>query len=117
MRIALWITAIVTGCMLTRCTTEKGEVPEPLPCDTSMITYSNTIQNIIATNCTTTPGCHQPGSSEGDMTSYELLMIKVNSGAFRQRVIVDKTMPPTEPLSIEDRQKIECWLREEARQN
>lgn len=109
--------AIIAGSMLEGCTVDKGEAAVSLPCDTTRITYANTVQAIVSTNCTTTPGCHQPASPEGDMTGYELLMLKVSSGAFRQRVIVDKTMPPTGPLPLEERQKIECWLREGAPQN
>lgn len=108
---------ITAAALFTGCTTEKGEVPESLPCDTSMITYTNTIERIVSTNCTTAPGCHLRGASEGDMTSYQGLMLKVNSQALKQRVLIDKTMPPTGPLSIEDRQKIQCWLNEGAPEN
>lgn len=107
----------ITLVLFASCTSEKGEVVESLPCDTALITYTNTIQAIITTNCTGAPGCHQPGSTEGDITTYENLMIKVNSGKFKQKVIVEKSMPPTGPLDLETRQKIQCWLNDGAPQN
>jgi len=103
--------------LLAQCTAEKGEALESLPCDTATITYTNAIESIISVNCTTAPGCHQQGSSEGDLTTYEGVMLKVNSGSFKHAVITEKTMPPTGPLPLETRMKIQCWLRDGAPKN
>jgi hypothetical protein len=113
MKYFLALTCITLG-LLASCTAEKGEVDEILPCDTAMITYTNTVQAIITTNCTGAPGCHNPGSTEGDMTTYENLMGKVSSGKFRQKVIVEKSMPPTGPLPEETILTLKCWLKDGA---
>jgi hypothetical protein len=103
---------------IVACTFDKAEVPVPAPlyCDTLPATYSAHISVIISTNCTG-PGCHQAGSSEGDLTTYFGVKQKASSGKLRQRVLVDKTMPPTGPLSREDIMRLECWLASGAPEN
>ena len=102
-----WI--VIMAAFAGACTSDKGEIPQPAApsCDTT-ITYTSSIKAIVSSNCTNT--CHQAGSAEGDLTNYEGLKLKAQSGRLRQMVIVEKKMPPSGPLPAEEIRKIECWL-------
>lgn len=110
------IAIIGAAAFIPGCTIDKGEVPVPqAPCDTTL-TYSQNIQPLIALHCTD-PGCHQPASPEGDLTSYQGVKTKVDNGRLKQKVLVEGSMPPTGPLSMEEKRKIECWLENGAKEN
>ncbi|MCB9169556.1 MAG: hypothetical protein H6594_04295 [Flavobacteriales bacterium] len=86
-------------------------------CDTSAITYAGTIEPLIATNCAT-PGCHVPGGTgPGDFTNYNGVKQKVDNGTIAQRVLVQRDMPPTTPLSDCELQQIDLWIKAGAPNN
>ena len=114
MRAFVFISIVIA--FIAGCTFDKGSVPIPQePCDTTH-TYTSNIQQLISVNCTD-PGCHQPGSTEGDLTAYNTLRLKVDNGMLRTKVVIQGTMPPTAPLSTSDKRKIECWLDNGAPEN
>lgn len=109
------------------CTKEIG-YPEPNKqsptttnsCDSSNITYSNFVANVMSTNCTFS-GCHGAGSSYFDLSNYAALKLKVDDGSFYNRVIVQKDMPPSNssgPISLDDCTlgKLKKWVNNGAPQ-
>jgi cytochrome c5 len=73
-----------------------------------VLTYNGSIKNIIDNNCTS---CHNnPEKKKGDFTNYAGLKFKTDNGTFKDRVIVQKDMPPRGPLSDEDYNTLKRWL-------
>ena len=94
-------------------TLTKGEVILTA-CDTMQVTYDANVSSIITSQCL---GCHASGSSLGDLSDYTNLMVAVNSGQFKDRVITNKSMPPSGALPADQLQLISCWLQNGTPQN
>jgi hypothetical protein len=87
-----------------------------LDCSSMAATYNANIKPIISASCTSS-GCHNAGSSNGDFTTYNGLKQKVDNGSIENRVLKEKNMPPSSPLSLDDRKKIKCWIENGALNN
>ena len=106
------------------CVKDSGRRPAPSPltlCDSLNVKYSTVIDPIIQTKCVNN-GCHSAGggTSGYDISTYQLLKSFADKGRIRARVIDGLTngwMPNTGPLSVSDRQKIDCWLQAGAPDN
>ena len=95
--------------------------PEPTPlvqgsCDNINYTFSD-VQYIFENNCI---GCHAYGGealAAGDFSSYQGVEAALNADQFTFLSQVrwemsdsDYNMPPTEKMSNDDVQKLECWI-------
>jgi uncharacterized membrane protein len=103
---------------MASCTYEKGEVPvKDTECD-STISYSTVVAPLITTHCN---ACHvSGGTGTGDFTTYAGLKQKADNGTLRNRVVVLKDMPQagyTPTMSDEDRNLINCWIKQGALEN
>ena len=78
--------------------------------------YSTSVKAIIEANCLSS-GCHGSGSSNGNLSTYDGLLIRVNNGTLSKRVLERKDMPIGNSLSLEDQKKIKCWLESGAPKN
>ena len=113
---------IISMLFIVSCTYDKAELPPPPPppvinlCDTLNVTYSGTIASIMNANCNAS-GCHSAGSPYGDFTNYSGVKAKVDNTTFKERVIIQKNMPPSYPLSQGDLDKLNCWLEAGALNN
>ena len=95
----------------------EEELYGPVSCDVSNVTYSNDVTVIIYSSCATT-GCHvSGGTGPGDFTTYNDLKASVDNGSFETRVLVQKTMPPSTPLSDCDLEILQAWIEGGALQN
>lgn len=95
----------------------EEELYGPVSCDVSNVTYSNDVSAIINNSCATT-GCHvSGGTGPGNFTEYNQLKITVDNGTFENRVLIQKTMPPSTPLSDCELQLLQAWLDDGALQN
>lgn len=94
----------------------KKEDQEVIDCSNTTSRYTNEVKPIINASCLSS-GCHNAGSNNGDYTTYAGLKAVASSGALQNRVIDNKTMPPSQPLSLEDRKKIKCWIDAGAQNN
>ena len=111
-----WIFAM----FLPGCTADKLAAPSEVDCLGLMPTYETSIREIIDRTCAYS-GCHLD-SAPGVYTSYSGLESVLNSGLFRQRVILVKDdpvsgMPPNNApgnraknLTNEELNLIQCWL-------
>ena len=92
---------------------EKGSSTN---CDTISITYASGIETIILDNCALS-GCHDGNSGLATINDYSSVKSYVDNGLLEQRVLDQKDMPPTGPLSTCNQQKIRSWLMDGAPQN
>jgi mono/diheme cytochrome c family protein len=97
--------AVIISCKTT--TKPVATTTPPAPPVVAATTYKNSIKNIIDDNCA---GCHRSGSPKGDFTNYAGVREKIDNGSFKELVIEKKTMPPREPLSSADFNKVKQWL-------
>lgn len=116
MKKLLFLFVLATIFIVNSCSKDKGSIPEETTlslslCDSLNVKYADTISTIIATHCTSL-GCHVSGGpGNGLLGSYAGLKAKVDNGALKNRVITPQgNMPPSDPLSAADKQKIQCWL-------
>jgi hypothetical protein len=102
---------------MNSCTKDVGPDPALLPkvlnCDS--VKFGSTIKPIIDANCANASACHVTngtGGAPGDFTTYPDILLKVQSGAFKARVIDGNPgfMPAIGRLPEEDIAKIKCWL-------
>ncbi len=86
-------------------------------CDTNNASFVDEILPIIRTSCAVT-GCHvQGGNGNGIFENYNQIKAKVDNGSFRDRVIVQRDMPPSQPLGDCELDHIRQWLDDGAPNN
>jgi hypothetical protein len=83
-------------------------------CSQHSHTYAATIKPIIDNSCALS-GCHGTASSNGDFTSFAGVKASVEMDKFGDAVLFKQNMPPSGPLSLEERQRIKCWIDEGAK--
>lgn len=80
-------------------------------CDTTTVTYSLTIQPIIAAKCATS-GCHTAGGTgNGNFDTYSGSKAKVDNGSFLNRTAVQMDMPITAPLNDCEMNQVKKWIQ------
>lgn len=94
------------------CYYDKAELlfPDTQKPDCTIVSakFSANVLPLVQTKCAKA-GCHDITGSGG----YILKSYSQISGAkdkIYNRVVVQKTMPPTGPLSFEERSILECWI-------
>lgn len=87
-----------------------------LDCNAIHAGFKADIEPVIKANCLNS-GCHDSGSRHGDFTEYKGIKGKANNGSLEKRVLTKKDMPAGNPLSLDDRKKIKCWLNNGAADN
>lgn len=99
------------------CTNEHGELSLTANCVNLDSKYSSSIKPIIISTCVSSR-CHDGGGiAPTNYMTYEGLMISVNLGTFKNRVLEIKDMPVNLSLSELELQKISCWLNDGAKNN
>lgn len=77
------------------------------------ISYASQIKTIITTECALS-GCHGAGTGSRDWTVFS--NVKSNAANIKSRV-VNRTMPPGDPLKQSDIDLISCWVDDGALDN
>jgi hypothetical protein len=78
-----------------------------ITCDTSNLTYTNSIKTIIDANCASS-SCHGAGGTSPDLSSY--INVTSNITRVKARAIDLKTMPASAPLSVCEINKLQAWI-------
>lgn len=97
------------------CVDDQLPVPET-ECEDE-VTFQTEIESIIQSTCAYA-GCHISGTPGIlDYSTYNTVAGVVESGSFRERVLIQMNMPPpnaTGPKSLteEQKNKIRCWLEQ-----
>jgi hypothetical protein len=76
-------------------------------CDTTAPTYSARIAPLIASSCATS-GCHTGAAQLPDLNNYN--DVSANVDRIKQRAVIEKTMPPSGPLSTCDVNALQTWI-------
>ncbi|MCC6690653.1 MAG: cytochrome c [Bacteroidia bacterium] len=93
--------AIIISCKTTKSPTTTTATPPAL-------TYTASVKKILDQNCN---GCHNnPEKKKGDFTKYAGVKAKIDKGEFQEEVFQKKSMPPKEPLSADDFDKLKKWV-------
>jgi uncharacterized membrane protein len=79
----------------------------PFDCSAVNATFSNDVQPIIAEKCA---GCHKTNNTAAGVNLEDYSKIFANKSGVRQTAIVEKSMPPSGPLSNDEMTKIQCWI-------
>ena len=103
-RLCTWICAIAAF-LICACT--KDTVAPADPCD-HVMTYDNGIREIVRTTCNFS-GCHDGSSGVGNYNTYQGMERILQNGAFRQEVVIAKTMPKSGTLTDEQFEALKCW--------
>ncbi len=86
-----------------------------LDCTQISATYKNDVTPIITNNCST-PSCHNSTGAGGViLLTYDQTFAKLDR--IKQRVLVDKTMPPNGALNAAELNIIQCWINAGALNN
>jgi hypothetical protein len=87
------------------------------PCNVVTVSFSKDIMPLIQTECAIS-GCHvQGGNGNGIFDNYQNVKAKVDNGSLRNRVIIQRDMPPSGPLSNCQIAYIEEWINQGAPNN
>lgn len=81
------------------------------PCDTAAISFANDIMPMIQGNCVS--GCHVPGGTAqgaGIFENYAEVKAKVDNGSMNNRVVVQRTMPPSGALTDCQIAQLQAWI-------
>jgi uncharacterized membrane protein len=79
----------------------------PFDCTAVNATFANDVQPIIQAKCA---GCHSGASPDAGVSLSNYSQISSNKTGVRQTAIVNKSMPPSGPLSNDEMTKIQCWI-------
>ncbi|MAC94992.1 MAG: hypothetical protein CMC96_05790 [Flavobacteriales bacterium] len=87
------------------------------PCNVVSVSFSKDIMPLIQTECAIS-GCHvQGGAGNGVFENYQNIKSKVDNGSLNNRVLVQRDMPPSSPLSNCQIEFIEEWIKQGAPNN
>jgi hypothetical protein len=100
----VFTTLIIEGCYYDK---EDQLYPNSIACDVSHPTYNTTIKHIFITRCAV-PGCHVPGSTVIDLSTYA--KDTLNLARIKVRAIDLKTMPATGSLSNCEIRQLQAWI-------
>ncbi len=120
MKKTLLYTAVMGVFLLTSCSGSDDSGTPPPPPPPMDVTYTNTIQSIIASNCS---GCHGNPPTNGapvSLITYSQVVDAVNN-----RKLIDRIngvsgvaqMPPAALLSSSLRQTIQDWVSDRMPEN
>ncbi|SHN03092.1 hypothetical protein [Chitinophaga sp. CF418] len=71
-------------------------------------TFTN-VKSLVAGKCATA-GCHNAAGAAGNTILETYDQIRSSASRINQRVIIEKTMPPTAPLSAAEIALLKCWI-------
>ncbi|HXB10536.1 MAG TPA: hypothetical protein VNZ45_01005 [Bacteroidia bacterium] len=96
MRTKIYIIASFLFCVIIISCEKNTVTPVPLSstCNTSNITYANTIQGVINYDCAYSVSCHAAGSSYADFSTYEGIKEYADNGQLYEQLFLTKRMPP-----------------------
>jgi hypothetical protein len=100
---------ILSSCTYVAVEPAKVEVPD------SVISYSKTILPLTTSQCSSTGGCHENGSQDGDFTTYDGLKEKAVDGTLLNRVVTIKDMPQIGSgltLTDQERSYFAAWIKQ-----
>jgi uncharacterized membrane protein len=80
----------------------------PVDCSTVNASFSQSVLPLITTKCATS-GCHN-ASAAGGVVLQNYDQINAKADRIKQRVIVERTMPPGGGPTLDQANIISCWI-------
>ncbi len=117
MKQLLILTAVMAALIIPSCTKDKATNPNACTYLVDSLRYNGYIKQIIETKCATSNACHVTGGDgNGDYTTYSGILEKINSGAFKARVLNLKDMPTAGSPALDpcEFQKMKDWYEKGA---
>lgn len=93
------------------CYYDKGELLRPegnINCSTANAKFLN-VQPIISSKCATV-GCHDSFTAAGNTVLLTYDQVKAKADRIYNRAIIQKSMPPLQPLTANEIALIKCWI-------
>ncbi len=113
----LLVLTFILGVVFYGCTYDnEAELYGLGNCDTTDVSFSATIEPIIATNCAIV-GCHVPGNDRFLLTNYDEIKENVDNGSVGRHAIRDRDMPPDGPLPLCEIAQLDSWIKAGAPNN
>lgn len=107
------IVGVISGCYY-----DKEELLYPgsvVNCNTINAHFTD-VKPIIQAKCATT-GCHNAASAAGNTVLETYDQISSKAARINQRALIDRTMPPSPPLTTTDIGILKCWINSGAPNN
>lgn len=108
--------ACIQGCYY-----DKEELLYPgstqaVDCSTVAAKYSANVSPIIIAKCATAT-CHDPATASGGLIFQNYSQVTDALDRIQARATIEKTMPPTGPLSPAEINILKCWIESGAPNN
>lgn len=81
----------------------------PADCTVTPSKFAADVQPLIISKCAT-QGCHDAGGASGGVILQSYQQVSDKKDRINTRALVDKTMPPSGPLTPAEAAKIKCWI-------
>ena len=120
-KIVKFITACLSIVLLQGCYYDKEELLYPgstqaVDCSTVPATYRDNVSPIIISKCATAT-CHDPATASSGLVFQNYTQVHDVLDRIKARTIVQKTMPPANPLSPTEINILKCWIQNGALNN
>ncbi len=109
---------VFIGLSLSSCyyDNEESLYPNESSCYSPDVSFSLDIKPMIDAKCATA-GCHVSGTGRVVLTSFQSIKNIAVDGQLENRVLIQRDMPPSAPLSRCDQEKLQAWLDNGATNN
>jgi uncharacterized membrane protein len=87
---------------------------DPNACETTELTYDANVKAIFSQNCSVS-GCHVAGAQTPALETYT--EVKDNLTRIEFRALIEKTMPPSGPLTSCEQSQLTQWIADGAPEN
>lgn len=71
--------------------------------------FSANVKPLLQSKCNVS-GCHNAASGGGGVVLETYTQVAAKAGRIKQRCVIEKTMPPSGPLSTADIATLKCWI-------
>jgi len=109
----LFLTSIILSGLfaINSCYYDKEDLlyPVTVDCATVNASYATNVSPLILSKCSYS-GCHSAGSSAGGLVLESYTQVANSAGGINQRCIIEKTMPPSNPLTPNEIAILTCWI-------
>ena len=106
------VSIVLLALIFTSCSSDSLEdLVDPLPDDSTMITYKENVKSIIDQSCATS-GCHNASTNSGNLTLENYTQVKdafQNRNALGRMESTSNPMPPTGNLPSTTISTIKKW--------
>jgi uncharacterized membrane protein len=108
-----FIAAALSILFVTGCYYDKEELLYPgsgnINCSGVVPSYTADVRPLLQTKCNTS-GCHNAASGAGSVVLETHTQVASKKARINQRCVIEKTMPPTGPLTPSELKTLKCWI-------